>query len=114
MKSKLILAFMLTFTALAVGPQIPCILTWTDSTTAGVTGYWVYWRLPTGGYLNTQRIGVTSAQKPYDLRVLGLAKGQYYVMMTATNAQSESDPSLEVFWNYQNPNKPTSLTITSP
>lgn len=99
----------------AVGPKIPCILTWTPNPPAEqVTGYWFYWRGSTNTpYSDAQRVAVPSAafNVGYDLRVLGLPKGAYYVVMTATNAYGESDPSDEFCWRYENPNKPSNVNV---
>lgn len=109
---KIILALLLVGSAFAVGPKIPCILTFTPSPTPDVTGYWFYWRATNGIYSDAQRWQIpASGQSGYDLRVIGLAKGDYYTMMTATNATAESDPSVEFFWHYSNPNRPNSILI---
>lgn len=101
--------------AQAVGPKIPCMLTWTASPSQGVLGYWFYWRATNSiGYIDTQRWPVATNAAPFDLRVIGLPKGTYWITMSATNFESESDLAQEVMWNYTNPNKPTNLQISTP
>lgn len=116
--------FASTLAVFGVGPKIPCWLQWDPSPSPDVTGYFFYWRTTNGVYADTQRIPLTMAQQPYDLRVLNLAKGDYFVMMTATNTvvsgtnlvtgekiYQESDPSSDFLWRYSNPNKPGDLSI---
>jgi hypothetical protein len=108
-------AILLAVTTFAVGPKIPCILTFTPSPDASVTGYFFYYRTTNTVYTNTQRWSMpTNAATGFDLRVLGLPKGIYYVSASATNATTESDLSAEIQWTYQNPNKPTALQIVAP
>lgn len=110
-----ILALAATVTVFAVGPKVPCILTFDPSPSLDVTGYWFYWRTTNGVYSDVARYAIGTNNVPIDLRVLGLPKGRYYVMMTATNlARAESDPTPDVLWDYQNPNKPTNLQIQQP
>lgn len=91
--------FFIVITLFAVGPKIPHTLTFTQSATPGVTGNWFYWRIANTAYSDAQRYPVpASATNGFDLSVLGLSKGQYYIMMTATNSTTESDPSVEVMW----------------
>ncbi len=116
MKKKLVSLLILTCTlCFAVGPKIPCILTFSPSPDPSVSGYWFYWRATNGVYNNTQRWPMmTNAATGFDLRVIGLAKGMYYAAASATNATTESDLSTDVLWNYQNPGKPTNLQILAP
>lgn len=96
----------------AVGPKFPSVLTFVPSTSPGVTGYWLYWRTPAGNYVDTQRWPLsTNAASGFDLRVLGLPKGQYFISGSATNATSESDLATEALWDFTNPNKPTNLQV---
>lgn len=114
---KLISIFLLTTSLVfAVGPKIPCILTFTPSPSPGVTGYWLYWRTTNGVYVDTQRWAMpTNAGSGYDLRVLGLPKGQYFIAASATNATQESVLSTpDCFWDFTSPNGPAALTVTSP
>ena len=99
----------------AVGPKIPCILTFTPSPSSEVTGYWFYWRSTNSPYVDTQRFPIPlTGTSGFDLRVIGIARGQYYTAMSATNATAESDLSPDYFWNYQNPNKPSNQQISNP
>ena len=111
--SLLTAVFTFVLAVQAIGPRVPRILTWQPSSSPDATGYCVYWRTNNGNYSDTQRIGVGTNQ-PVDLLVFGLPRGTYFVMMTATNATSESDPSVEVLWNYLNPNRPDRLVISKP
>lgn len=112
MKRLFFIALLLTTTVFAVGPKIPYWLTFTPSPSPGVTGYWLYWRTPSGVYSDTQRLALpTNSYAGFDLRVLGLAKGTYIISGTATNATSESDLSAEAVWDYTNPNKPSNLSV---
>ena len=102
----------LCLSTLGVGPKFPALLTFTPSPSAGVTGYWLYVRTSSGTYSDSLRWPMsTNAYSGFDLRTLGMQKGQYYVSASATNATSESDLSVEVLWDYTNPNKPTNLQI---
>lgn len=102
--------------ALAVGPKLPRILTFTPSPSVGVTGYWLYWRVLTGTYNDTNRRALsTNAWSGFDLSALGLPKGQYWLAGSATNAAAaESDLSVEAFWDYNNPNRPSNLEVAAP
>lgn len=114
---KTIAAILFTaVSVLAVGPKMACILTFTPSTSPDASGYWFYWRSLTGTYGDTQRRQIgTNDFSGFDLRVIGLPKGEYMAMMTATNlAGMESDPSVEIPWHYVNPNKPSNLIIKTP
>lgn len=42
---------------------------------------------------------------------LGLPKGQYFIAGSATNATAESDISVEILWDYTNPNKPSNFQV---
>lgn len=113
MKKLITLAvFALCLAAEAVGPRIPCYLVWTPQSDAD--GFWFYWRAVGGTYTDAQRIPIGTNQQNFDLRTLGLAQGIYIIMMTATNkAGAESDPSDNFTWVYQNPNKPTNVSVIS-
>lgn len=113
MKRILILAVFIPTMVFAVGPKIPFILTWTPSPSPDVTGYWFYVRATNGVYTDTMRWPVGTGEQGKDLRTLGLAKGDYYVAMSATNAVgAESDLSAPDFlWRYSNPNKPSNVNV---
>lgn len=100
----------------AVGPKIPCMLS-CDPPIPGenVTGAFFYWRLPGAtNFVDTQRIAIPLTALPFDLRILGLPKGDYVAAMTWTNAWGESDLSDTIVWHYSNPNKPTNEHILNP
>jgi hypothetical protein len=111
--SRLPFAFAIALTALAVGPKIPCILTF--SPVPDSTGYWFYWRAPAGQYSDVQRRPLsTNDARGVDMSTWPFAKGDYVIMITATNATGmESSPSDDVLWHYWNPNKPTNVVISS-
>jgi hypothetical protein len=114
MRKFFIFCLILTTIAVqAVGPKIPYILTWTPSPSPDVTGYYFYWRGTNEVYSDARRLAVsTNSYTGYDLRVLGLPKTVYVVMMTATNlALAESDPSADFVWNYTNPSRVTSVSV---
>lgn len=110
-----ILTLAFTFAALAVGPKIPCILTFAPSSPEA-TGYYMYWRSSTNvPYTDQQRWAMpTNAATGYDLRIIGLPKGVYLISVSATNADTESDLATEIQWRYQNPNKPGNLAVSPP
>lgn len=116
MKKRIVAILFTAMSVLAVGPKIQCILTFTPSPSPDASGYWFYWRSATGTYADVQRKAVgTNDFVGFDLRTIGLSKGEYIVMMTATNlAGMESDPSVEVPWHYVNPGKPSNLVIKVP
>jgi len=120
MKNLIVIAFatvlLTAATVLAIGPKIPCILTWTPSPSSDASGYWLYWRMPTGNYSDSQRKPLsTNSFSGFDMTVWGFSKGDYVIMMTATNLSGmESDPSVEVLWHYWNPSKPTNVVIRVP
>lgn len=97
----------------AVGPKVPHLLWWTPSPSPDVTGYWFYWRATNGIYMDAQRWAISTNAQGYDLNVLGLAKGDYYVAMSATNSYgAESDLSTpDFFWHYANPQKPSNTSV---
>lgn len=111
-RAKLLIPMLalLALPILSVGPKVPCLLSWTPSPTSDVTGYYFYWRITNAPYVDSQRYAVTTNQ-PVDLRILALPKGLYYVMMTATNAYGESDPSPDAVWYYNNPKGPSNLVV---
>lgn len=110
-----ILTLAFTFAALAVGPKVPCILTFAPSPDASVQGYWLYFRSTSGSYNDQQRWAMpTNAATGYDLRTIGLPKGIYWISASATNADTESDLATEIQWRYQNPNKPGNLAVSPP
>ena len=112
---KLVVFFLFTVAALAVGPKIPCIITFAPSTDPTVTGYWFYFRSENGTYNDQQRWAMpTNAATGYDLRAIGLPKGIYYTTVSATNSVTESDLAPEYKWVYQNPNKPGNILISPP
>jgi hypothetical protein len=102
----------------AVGPKVPCILTWTPNPPAEqVSGYLVYWKSSTNvAWTDAQRWPLsTNAFTGFDLRVLGLPQGDYVVGMSATNIQGGEGPlSDPIDWHYHNPNKPGSVAIKIP
>ena len=111
-KKIIVALFALGMTATqAVGPKIPYRLTWTPSPSPDVTGYFLYWRTGTQTYMDTQRIGIATNAAPFDLRVLNLQKGDYYISMSATNATSESPLSVECLWHYSTPYQPSQVFV---
>lgn len=108
------LAFAAIITVFAVGPKIPCVLSW--STAPDSSGYWFYWHSPGGKYSDKQRRALsTNDAAGVDMRSWGFPKGDYIIMITATNDSGmESDPSDDTLWHYWNPNKPTNVVIRVP
>lgn len=97
----------------AVGPKVPHLLWWTPSPSPDVGGYWFYWRATNGVYVDTQRWAIATNAQGYDLNVLGLSRGDYFVAMSATNSYGESDLSTPDFlWHYKNPVKAADVTVT--
>lgn len=108
------LALLIALPVFAVGPKIKYhILTWTPSPSAGVTGYWVYWRAPSSHYSDANRLGVSTNSNTLDLMPLGFTNGIYVFAMSSTNAAgNESALSNEAIWNSELPTKPIITGIT--
>lgn len=112
---KWIVLLLSVLPVLAIGPKIPHLLYWTPATPVPAdnieTGYWVYWRTPAGLYDDARRVAVSTNQ-PYDLSVLGLPKGVYWLAMSSTNLEGgESGVDHQTLWRYLNPNQPDVVLI---
>lgn len=106
----------LTVSAFAVGPKIRYrILTWTPSPSAGVTGYWLYWRTGTTMFSDANRWGISTNGTNFDLMILALQPGVYSFAMSSTNlVGDESALSNEAVWNSVLPVKPVITGIVEP
>jgi hypothetical protein len=114
MKKLKFLILLTAATAFAVGPKVPCILSW--SPVVGADGYYFYWWATNGAANDQQKLALsTNSFTSFDLRVLGLAQNDYNTGMTTTNISgAESVLSDLQVWHFHNPNKPGLVTIKLP
>ncbi len=108
MRTFIIATLILLFACLSFAGNIPLI--WTASTSAGITGYKIYYGPTTGNYPNVRTIGnVTS----YTLT--GLPDGTYFIAATAFDASgNESSFSNEVSTTLKTINPPGDLKRVVP
>lgn len=104
-----IVLFLVVSSAFCLGPKIDKhIAKWDANTESDLAGYYLYWRTPTGTFLDANRIGVPKSATPtYELLTLNLPSGVYIIAVSAYNTSgNESALSTEVTWNAVIPGAP--------
>ena len=110
----LVLVLMFPIMACAIGPKIvKHTACWDANSEPDLAGYYLYWRVPTGTWDDTQKTTVTVSPTPcYDLLAFGLASGGYVIAVTAhDNDGNESGPSNEVTWDAAYPDAPKNVKV---
>lgn len=113
---------LLALNTFALGPRIQYHwITWKPSPSAGVTGYWLYYRTSTNAYSDANRFAASTNLTllsgtnvlALDLFTLPLPPTNYTFAMSATNLVGDESPlSNEATWNSAYPEKPVITSIT--
>lgn len=108
------LVLLIPTTSVCLGPKIDKhIAIWDANIESDLTGYYLYWRTPTGTFSDTNRVVVLKSTNPqYNLLLLNLSSGLYVIAVSAYNtAGNESALSAEVTWNATIPGAPKNTKI---